>query len=174
MISDLAWLSREAQTIHGIFTGIFYSVALTLLLVGVMIEFFKFPIGGVPSVAPLIGRVLIAAIMLHSYGEVSNFLSEITDALATKLGNLNEFHNVLTRMGDKLGEFSFSWTSVKETTTLIFSFITFFLLYVSIYIANAGVIYVWVLLYVFSPLLIVLFILPSTASATKAMYRSLF
>jgi hypothetical protein len=174
MISDLAWLSREAQTIHAIFTGMFYSVALTLLLVGVMMEFFKFPIGGVPQMAPLVGRVLVAAIMLHSYAEVSNFLSEITDALATRLGNLNEFHNVLSRMGDKLGEFSWSWTSIKETTTLVFSFITFFLLYISIYIANAGVIYVWVLLYVFSPLLIALFILPSTAAATKAMYRSLF
>ena len=169
MITDLAWLSREAQTIHAIFTGLFYSFALTFLLLGVMLEFFKFPMGGVPSTAPLIGRVLIAALMLHSYPEVTNYLSEITDALATKLGNLNEFHNVLSRMGDKLGEFSFSWTSIKETTTLILSFVTFFLLYISIYIANAGVIYVWVLLYVFSPLLIALFILPATAQATKAM-----
>lgn len=33
--------------------------------------------------------------------------------------------------------------------------------------------YTWTVLYVFSPLLIALYVLPSTAGATKALYRSL-
>ena len=174
MITDLAWLSREAQSVHDIFVSLFYSIALTMLIVGVVLEYFKFPLGGVPQMAPLVGRVLVAAIMLHSYPDISNLLSELTDGMAAKLGNLNEFHTVLSRMGEKLGDLSLSWTSVKETVSLVFSFVSFFLLYVSVFIANAGVIYVWVLLYVFSPLLIALFILPGTASATKVMFRSMF
>lgn len=173
-MTDLSWLSQEARTIHDVFMVLFYSLATIFLALGVVIEYFKVPLGGMPAFGPLVGRVLIAALLLHSYPEVTNVLGDITDALSQRLGDLNQFHHVLSRMGDKLGEFTWSWTSIKETTTLILSFITFFLLYVSIYIANAGVVYVWVLLYVFSPLLIALFILPSTAGATRALYQSLF
>lgn len=173
-MSDLSWLSQEARTIHDIFMMLFYSLATVFLALGVVLEYFKVPLGGMPAFAPLVGRVLIAALLLHSYPEVANVLGDLTDALGRQLGDLNQFHNVLSRMGDKLGEFTWSWTSLKETTTLILSFITFFLLYISIYIANAGVIYIWVLLYVFSPLLIALFILPATAGATRALYQSIF
>ena len=173
-MTDLSWLSQEARTIHDTFLMLFYSLATVFLALGVIVEYFKVPLGGMPAFTPLVGRVLIAAILLHSYPEVANTLGDLTDALSRQLGDLNNFHHVLSRMGDKLGEFSWSWTSLKETTTLILSFVTFFLLYISIYIANAGVIYVWVLLYVFSPLLIALFILPATAAATRALYQSLF
>jgi hypothetical protein len=56
---------------------------------------------------------------------------------------------------------------------LILSFLTFFILYFSIHIADSFYIYVWVMLYVFSPLLIALYVLPVTASATSGLFRSL-
>ncbi|MGE4107746.1 MAG: hypothetical protein AB7F66_11065 [Bacteriovoracia bacterium] len=173
-MTDLNWLAQEAKQIHAIFNGMFYGLASLLLVLGVVIEYFKLPLGGVPWIPQLIGRTLVAAILLNSYPEVTNSLSDVTDALVSQIGNYNDFHLVLDKMGDKLSEFTFSWTSVKETLMLGFSFITFFLLYISVYIANAGVIFVWVLLFIFSPILIALFILPSTAVATKALYRSLF
>ncbi len=174
MTADLSWLSQEARTVHDTFMMLFYSLATVFLALGVFLEYFKMPLGGVPAFAPLVGRVLVATLLLHSYPEIANTLGDLTDALSRQLGDLNNFHHVLSRMGDKLNEFSWSWTSLKETSILVMSFITFFLLYISIYIASAGVIYVWVLLYVFSPLLIALFILPATSQATKALYRSLF
>jgi hypothetical protein len=86
---------------------------------------------------------------------------------------MNQFKLVLDRMGDKLGELSWSWVSFKDTVILIISFLTFFLLYFSIHIADAFYLYAWTLLYVFSPLLIALYVLPVTATATKALFRSL-
>jgi hypothetical protein len=76
-------------------------------------------------------------------------------------------------MHEKLHGLVLSWVSVKEFISVAFSFITFFLLYISVFITNAGIVLVWVLLYVFSPILIALFVLPSTANVTKTLYRSL-
>ena len=170
---DLSWLSTEARSIHAIFESIFYGMAVIFILLAVVSEMISMPIGAVGSTPQLIGRVLIAAFLLHSYPEVTNALSDFVDALATKIGGFNEFHHVLDRMGDKLKSLTLSWISIKEALIVGFTFITFFLLYISVFIANAGVIFVWLVLYVFSPVLIVFFVLPSTAHITAALYRAL-
>lgn len=173
MVADIGWLAIEGKKIHEVFTGYFYLLVTVLMLLGVTIEFFKWPIGQIPNFGTLVGRALIAAILLHAYPDITNIIADVTDAVAGQLGDLNNFKLILDRMGDKLGELSFSWVSFKETVMLLISFLTFFILYFSIHIADSFYIYVWVMLYVFSPLLIALFVLPATASATAALFKSL-
>lgn len=172
-MTDLSWLAQEARSIHAIFESVFYGLAVVLVLIGVISEYFKLPIGGMAFTPELIGRVLIAALLLHSYPEVTNTLSDVTDALANRIGDYNNFNLVTVRMKEKLDTMVWSWTAVKDSIIMLFSFVTFFILYISVFITNAGVIYVWTILYVFSPILIAFFILPATAGATKALYRTL-
>ncbi|MGK5085323.1 hypothetical protein WDW37_18715 [Bdellovibrionota bacterium FG-1] len=169
----MSWLASEAHQIHAIFYGLFYALITVFLLLGIFIEYFKWPLGQMPSFSVLIGRVLIATLLLHSYSEVSNTIADVVDAFSAKLGDLNQLNLVLSKMGDKLGQFSLSWVSVKETLVQIISFLTFFFLYLAVHAIQAFMLYTWTLLYVFSPLLIALYVLPSTAGATKALYRSL-
>lgn len=173
MGTDLAWLATEARKIHEIFNGYFYVIVTVLILLGIAIEYFKWPIGQVPQFSTLIGRALIAALLLHAYPEITNTIADITDAMASRLGDLNNFKLITDRMGDKVHELSWSWVSFKETLMLLVSFVTFFILYFSIHVADSFYIYVWVMLYVFSPLLIALYVLPVTAPATTALFRSL-
>jgi hypothetical protein len=170
---DVHWLSDQARSIHDLFHATFYVLAVVLILIGVVTEYFKLPLGGGSDTSQLVVRALIAAILLQAYPEITNTISDITDAFSSRIGDLNSFHLVLTKMGDKLGELTFSWTSVKDSLILVFSFVTFFLLYISVYIADAGIVFVWTLLYIFSPLLIALYILPVTAQATGALFRAL-
>ncbi|MBI4402591.1 MAG: hypothetical protein HY537_00430 [Deltaproteobacteria bacterium] len=171
---DMTWLSQEATRIHGYFCSLFYTLVTLFLLLGVLCEHFKLPIGGVPSFAPLVGRALIAALLLHCYPDIARILADISDAIAKHLGNLNQFKFVLERMSEKMHSFSWSWVSVKGSLILLLSFITFFLLYFSVHVTQAFLIYTWTVLYVFSPILIALYVLPQTASATSGLFRSLF
>ena len=171
---DPAWLSQEAETLHATFNGLFFATVTLLLLLGIFTEYFKWPLGGVPAFAVLMGRALVATILLYSYSEITNLLADLSDSLATQLGDLNEFQLVLSKMGDKLSEMSASWVSVKETITMALSFIGFFLLYFSVYVAQGIYLFTWTLCYVFSPFLIALYELPATAGTTKALFRTLF
>ncbi len=174
MFTDMNWLATESRKIHEIFSSYFYLLVTVLLLLGILVEYFKWPLGQVPQFSQLIGRALVAALLLHAYPEITNIIADVTDAVAQRLGDLNNFKLILDRMGDKLGELSWSWVSIKESVMLLLSFLTFFILYISIYIADSFYIFVWVVLYVFSPLLIALYVLPVTAPATSALFRSLF
>ena len=171
---DMSWLASEAKQIHGLFSNLFYSLAMTLLLIGVVTNYFRMPLGQVPEFLSLVGRVIVAALLLVALPEVMNALANVTDSIASEVGNLNNFKLVLHRLGDKIGEFTWSWVSVKDSVLLVVSYVTFFLLYVSVYMADTLFLFTWTLLYIFSPVLIAAFVLPSTAQATKGLFQALF
>lgn len=172
-MSDLNWISQEAHRIHDWFQAIFYALVTFFLVAGVVLEYFKLPMGGTPSFGPLVGRALVAAILLFSYPEIANFLHDITSSLSEKLGNLADFKVAMDKMGEKVDQLSWSWTSVRQSMIVGLSYISFFLLYFSVHVAQAIYLYSSVLLYIFSPILIALFVLPQTAGATSALFRSL-
>lgn len=172
MIADMAWLSDQAKIVHGYFQSFFFILITVLMLTGIVCEYFKLPFGA-PAFGQLVGRAFIAIILLVAYPEITNVIADVADAIASHLGDLNAFNLVTAKMATKLHDLSWSWVSFKDSVMMIISFLTFFLLYFSVHIANAFYIYAWALLYVFSPILIALYVLPVTARATSALFRSL-
>ncbi len=170
---DMSWLSAEAKVIHEIFSSFFYSIVLLMITLGVVLNFFKMPMGQVPEFMQLVGRAIIAAFILSALPEIMNFLADITDQLSARIGQLTNFKTVIGRLGEKVGTLTWSWVSFKDSVLLLISYLTFFLLYVSVYIADAMYLLIWTLIYIFSPLLIAAFTLPSTAAATKGLFQSL-
>lgn len=170
---DMNWLAAEAKTLHQIFTNVFFTLILTFLILGVVIEYFKFPLGDTPQFPQLVGRAFVACILLAVLPEIMNALSMITDAIVADVGKLTEFKHVLGRLGDKIGELSWSWVSVKDTMIVVISYLSFFFLYITVYLTDAYFLFAWMLLFVFSPLLIALFVFPMTAGATRTLFKSL-
>ena len=136
-------------------------------------EYFKFPLGGTPEFVTLIGRVFIASVLFVATPDIMNLLATLTDAFTKELGGLTNFKLVFERLGDKLDGLSWSWVSVKDSVLLLISFLTFFVLYLVVYFADAMFMFVWLMLYIMSPVLIALYILPVTSGATTKLYRSL-
>lgn len=173
MSTDLTWLSTEAKNIHHTIELFFYALLTFFLILAVVVEYFKLPLGRMPSFGTLVGRVIIAVILLQTYPMVSNSVAELTDALIAQVGNLNQFDVIREKLGKKFSDMSLSWLSVKESITIIICYVIFVLFHFAYYMAEAFLLYTWTLLYVFSPILIALFVIPATASATGALYRSL-
>jgi hypothetical protein len=102
-----------------------------------------------------------------------NIVADTTDSIAKEIGDLNNIHLVLNKLGEKLQSLSFSWTSLRDVITILISFLSFFALYITVYFADAAFLYCWTLIYVFSPLVLALYVFPQTAGATTAMFRSI-
>lgn len=172
-MGDLNWISQEAHRIHDWFQAVFYLLVTVFMVIGVVLEYFKLPLGNMPSITPLVGRTLVAAILLYTYPEIANTLREFSSALSEQLGNLAQFKHALDKMGEVVDKLTWSWTSVRESLIFAISYLSFFLLYFSVHVAQALYLYTSVLLYIFSPVLIALFVLPQTAPATSGLFRSL-
>ncbi len=170
---DMHWLSNEAQQIHSLFSSLFFSLVLTLLLLGVVLGYFKMSMASVPDFLSLVGRAVIAAFLLVAFPEIMNTLAQITDQLSQEVGKLNNLSLVVSRLGEKIGDLSFSWVSVKDSVLLVVSYVSFFIVYTSVYLANALFIFTWLLLYIFSPFLIAAFVLPATSKATVVLFQSM-
>lgn len=170
----MTWLATEAKSLHEIFNNLFYIMISTALVVGIIIEYFKLPLGGMPQFTPLVGRVVVAAILLVAVPELMNMLASVTDAVVKDVGGLTQFGLVMKRMGEKLGSLSFSWVSFRDVIILVISFLTFYLLYITVYLMDAFFVFAWMMLYIMSPVLVALFVLPATESATKQLFRSMF
>lgn len=170
---DISWISSQAKEIHTFFVSIFYVLATLLLLVGILIEYFKMPLGGVPTFSQLVGRALIAGILLAAYPEISNSIAAVADAVADKLGSLNTFTNVLHSAGAVLKDHSWSWTSIGDTLLSVVAYFAYGILYLTVFFFDAAIVYCLALLYIFSPLMIVFYILPQTASVTGGLFRTL-
>jgi hypothetical protein len=170
---DSAWLAQEAQKLHAIFQNAFFAMLVAFLVVAVVMEFLKIPLGNSPAFTTLIGRALLATLLLVALPEVMNLMADATDSVAKEIGDLNNFHLVLSKLGEKLKTLSFSWTSLRDVITILISFLSFFALYITVYFADAAFLYCWTLIYVFSPLVLALYIFPQTSGATGAMFKSI-
>lgn len=171
---DISWISTQAKEIHTFFVSIFYSLAVLLILIGVLIDYFKLPIGGVPAFQQLVGRALVAAILLIAYPQISNGISAVADAVSDHLGSIGTIHNVLKTAGSIFKEHSWSWTSLGDTLLSVVAILAYFLLYLTVFFFDAAIVYCLVLLYIFSPIMIAFYILPQTASMTGGLFRTLF
>ena len=171
---DVVWLGEQGKAIHDLFHSLFFSFASIFLVLGVVLEYFKFPLGGGSLIPQLVSRVLIASIMLYSLPEVMNTLANVTDSITAEISKQHDPAMVAEKLIERAKDFNpHLWSSWKDVILQSFTWATFFLLYLSVHLSNAGVALVWTVLYVFSPLLIALYILPPTSMATKALYRSL-
>lgn len=171
---DISWISNEAKHLHDFFVSIFFTVASLLMVTGVLVEYFKVPLGNMPAFSQLVGRALVATILLIAYPEISNTVCNIADSIAEKLGDINTLSNVLASAGAAIKEFSWSWTSVGDSLLSVISILAYGILYITVYFFNAGIVYCLVLLFIFSPLMIAFFILPQTAGLTGGLFRTLF
>lgn len=170
---DAAWLAQEAHKLHAIFQNAFFAMLAAFLVLAVVMEFLKMPLGESPAFATLVGRCLIATLLLVALPEIMNFVADATDSIAREIGDLNNFKLVLGRLGEKLKDLSWSWTSLRDVFTILISFLSFIALYVTVYFADAAFLLCWTLIYVFSPLVLALYVFPQTAGATKGLFRSI-
>lgn len=170
---DMNWLATEAKTLHVIFSNMFFVLVTTFLVLSVVLEFFKIPLGSAPQFPQIVARVFIASMLLVAIPEIMNALAMVTDAMTKEIGQFLEFKHVLERLSDKFGEMSWSWVSIKDSVMILISYLSFFLFYISVYLADAFFLYSWMLIYVFSPLLIAFYVFPMTANATTMLFKSI-
>lgn len=125
-----------------------------------------------PNLRALLRRTVISILLLYTFDWTLDGIATIGDAVTERINGLEKLSEVLKKLGPNYSGPD-SWFSLRDTTIYIFSLASYIVAYVGFFVATALTHFVWTILYVCSPLMILMFVSPVTAYITSSLYKGL-
>jgi hypothetical protein len=123
-----------------------------------------------PNTRDLMRRLVISILMLYSFDWCLNSIAAIGDAVTDQINGLAQLSEVLKKLGPNYSGHD-NWFNLRETTIYIFSLAAYIVAYVGFFVATALTHFVWTILYVCSPLMILMYVGRGTAHITMSLYK---
>ncbi len=166
------WLPEVCNDLRQNLVGIYWLSIAPLVTFLIILQFFNV-FDKAPNASKVIHRALLSIIMLVSFEEVLHLITYVGDGVVFAISPKPHINEVLDEAWTFVTGMEISWLKYKETIIWIFSLISFIFAYLGAFIADALVHFVWAILYVLSPLMILAYIPEKTAKICTGLYQSL-
>jgi len=138
----------------------------------IIFEFFKMPEGN-PNAGDIIKRAVVSMILLFSFDETLNIIAMVGDGVTNEINGVKSLWDLMGELGENYEENSVSWLKFREAVIFVLSLCSYIIAYLGVFIANVLIHFVWSVLYVCSPLMILMHISKSTSFVTTNLYKGL-
>lgn len=125
-----------------------------------------------PNLRDLLRRIVLSIILLLTFNWTLEAIAVVGDAVTEKIDGIQKLSDVLQNLGPNYSGKD-SWFNVRETILYVFSILAYLIAYLGFFVATALTHFVWTILYVASPLMILMYVSPHTANVTKSLYKGL-
>ena len=125
-----------------------------------------------PNLRDLFRRIVLSILLLLTFDWTLDAIAVIGDAVTEKIDGIQKLSDVLQNLGPNYSGKD-SWFSVRETILFVFSILAYLIAYLGFFVATALTHFVWTILYVASPLMILMFVSRHTAHVTSSLYKGL-
>lgn len=174
MMPQFELLGTLVRDIHQMFVSFYYMALPVCIVLAVILGHFG---GGETNHVDTVKRVMISALLLVGFPEISNAIIGICDGVALKIDDMSGLETVMRMAQEK----SSSYVGAKNVLLLQFndliiavlSYLSFLVLYISRYLTIAMYYFFWVLLSALSPVMILCYVFPQTAYITKNLFKGL-
>lgn len=166
------WLPEVCNDIRQNLVGIYWLAIAPLVTFLIILQFFNIH-DRAPNAMKVINRALLSILMLVSFEEVMHMISYVGDGVVHAISPKPHINDVLDEAWSFVQGMEINWLKYKETIIWIFSLVSFIFAYLGAFIADALVHFVWAILYVLSPLMILAYIPERTARVCTGLYQSL-
>lgn len=163
------YLGSVGAGLHGQMIKIYWVLLVPFVLFLFVLELLK---DENPNVRDILRRVVISILMLYSFDWCLNSVASIGDAITDQIDGLAQLSEVLKKLGPNYSGHD-SWFSLRETTIYIFSLAAYIIAYLGFFVATALTHFVWTILYVCAPLMILMYVSRHTAYVTSSLYKGL-
>ena len=163
------YLGSVGAELHGEMVSMYWVLLVPLVLFLFVIELLK---DESPNARDILRRVVLSVLMLYSLDWCLNSIATIGDAITDQIGGMAQLSQVLKQLGPNYSGHD-SWFNMRETALYIFSLAAYIIAYVGFFTATALTHFVWTILYVCSPLMILMFVSRHTAYVTASLYKGL-
>jgi hypothetical protein len=125
-----------------------------------------------PNLRDLVRRIVISVLLLLTFNWTLDAIATIGDAITEKINGIEKLSEVLQNLGPNYSGKD-SWFNVRETILYVFSVAAYLIAYLGFFVATALTHFVWTILYVSSPLMILMYVSRHTAHVTMSLYKGL-
>ncbi len=168
----MTWLPEVCNELHSEFVTLYWLMILPLTVLLIMLEFFKTE-EKEPNATRVLTRAVISIVLLVSFKETINLIAFIGDGISSRIDGLTSMEEVATTLLNGFSREAPTLYKIREAFIFLLNFISYVLAYFGIFIANALIHFVWSILYVCAPLMILCHIPESTANVCKNLYKGL-
>ncbi|MFZ4402795.1 MAG: hypothetical protein ACOYOK_01725 [Pseudobdellovibrionaceae bacterium] len=125
-----------------------------------------------PNIKEIFRRILISILLLYTFSWAVDAIATIGDAVTAKINGLEKLSEVLAKLGPNYSGQD-SWFSMRDTALYIFSLAAYIIAYVGFFVAMALTHFVWTILYICAPLMILAYVSPITSHVTTSLYKGM-
>jgi hypothetical protein len=112
-------------------------------------------------------------LLLYSFEECMNIIAMISDGVTDKIGGLVQLKDLLKSLGENYAKAETNWLRVREAILYLISFLSYIVAYLGVFVAEVLIHLVWSILYVVSPIMILMYVSEKTSFVTSSLYKGL-
>ena len=160
-------MAELSAPLHAEFVTLFWYFLPLFFIVGIAFSFFS----STPrSAAECARRALVCILLYLSFDFASDFVLSVAEYVLEKLEPFNKAREILIGAAP---EDSVNYWGFDNIVFRAFLMLSYLLVSLAFYFTDTGVQFVWAVLYILSPLLILGYIHPITQGAAIGLYTSL-
>lgn len=164
------YLPEVGRQLRGELVQVYWTLLVPFVVLLVILEFFK---KEPPNVGEILRRVVISILLLYSFDYVVTVVALVGDGITERINGIQKLWDVLKTLGPNYNSSSSQWFSLRETTIYLFNIAAYIIAYLGFFVATVLIHFVWTVLYISSPLMILMYVSNSTAYVTKSLYTGL-
>ncbi len=162
------FLQGVGQQLRGELMEVYWILLVPFLVFLIVLEIIK---DDGANIKDVLRRLILSIILVLTFDWAMDSIATIGDAITARIDGLNKLSEVLTYLGPS--GTSGSLFSLRETVIYVFSLAAYVVAYVGFFTATALTHFVWTILYICSPLMILMYLSPKTEHITKSLYKGL-
>ena len=175
-MENFTLLGPLAAQLHLEFEKMFYWLLPVFFMLALVVDWFRHPQGS-PDFLETIKRAFIATLLLVSFQEIAETILTITSGIADKISDLSGLDTYIHAASEKAKSYTFSPTSLllgfNDLVVALLSFASYVILYFARYITVAVYHFMWLFLYILSPILILFNLFRGTSQITVGLFKSM-
>ena len=164
------YLPDVGRQLRGELVQVYWTLLVPFVVLLVILEFFK---KDPPNVTELLRRVVISVLLLYSFDYVVTVVAMVGDGITNRIDGIQKLWDVLKNLGPNYNNSSHEWFNLRETTIYFFNIAAYIIAYLGFFVATVLIHFVWTVLYICSPLMILMYVSNATAYVTKGLYTGL-
>lgn len=163
------YLSGVGADLHAQMVQIYWVLLVPLVVLLFALEVIK---DENPNLRDIFRRIVVSVLLLLTFEWTLEAIAAVGDAVTDKINGLENLSDVLKNLGPNYSGKD-SWFNVRETILYVFSIAAYLIAYLGFFVATALTHFVWTILYVASPLMILMYVSRYTAQVTMSLYKGL-